>query len=188
MSAGRSQRFKASHNGMHKLLHPIDQSSQSMLSATYATVSKIFAPENICIIVNEEEPDVQRAAQKLGSPTLIIQSNGIGESIAQAVQSNQTYDGLLILHADLPFIQASSIEKVRDELQNHLIVRPSYQGKFGHPVGFQKQLFPELMQLKGDDGANKILKQFTIFPLPIDDPGVIYDIDTLQDLNNRPII
>lgn len=188
MAAGRSQRFKATHNGMHKLLYPMNDSFESMLETTYKTASQVFSPENICIIVNQEEQEVQKAAQKLASPTLSIQSNGIGESLAQAIHAHQHYDGLLILHADLPFIQAATIQSVHDALQSHDIVRPVYKEKCGHPVGFQKQRFAELIQLKGDEGANKILRNFTVHSLSVEDPGIIYDIDTLHDFNNRPMI
>ena len=186
MAAGKSQRFKASHNGMHKLLHPINESNHSMFSVTYAATTQVFAPKDIYIIVNKEDPDVKRAAKALGSPILTIQSNGIGESIAQAVYANQNYDGLLILHADLPLIRSSTIQSVRDALYEHSIVRPMYLGKYGHPVGFQQRYFSELMQLQGDEGANKILKNHDNTSLAIDDPGITYDIDTIHDLNNLP--
>ena len=182
MAAGKSQRFKEANGGRHKLLYPCDKLYTSMLALTYQTARNIFSTDEICIITNNSEPMVHDLANQLGSPTLSIQTNGIGESIAQAVAHNQSWDHLLILHGDLPFIQSSTIQKVYDATQKHEIVRPCYKGIFGHPVGFQKSLYPQLMALQGDQGAMQILKKFSVIALPVEDRGSIQDIDHPQDL------
>lgn len=182
MAAGTSQRFKQASNGMHKLLYPYDQFDIPMLSMTYQTALQAFNPEEICIVVNEIEPTIIQLAKTFQSPVLTIQSNGLGESIAQGVTHQQSYDGLLILHGDLPFIQADTICQVRDELHNASIVRPEYLHQLGHPVGFQKIMFPLLMNLKGDTGASSILKNHSTTVITTHDRGSIQDIDTPKDL------
>lgn len=182
MAAGHSQRFKRTSNGIHKLLYSCDASDMAMLNITYQKAREIFLPEHICIVTNQAEPQVHALASQLGSPTMQIQSNGLGESIAQAISNNQNWDALLILHGDLPFIQSSTIQTVYEAIQHHAIVRPSYHGQFGHPVGFQKSLYPQLMALKDDQGANQILKHYPTTTLPIDDQGSIQDIDHPNDL------
>lgn len=182
MAAGHSQRFKDASSGIHKLLYPCDANNTAMLDMTYQKARAIFLPEQICIVTNQAEPQVHALASQLGSPTLQIQSDGLGESIAQAVYANQTWDALLILHGDLPFIQSSTIQEVYNALQHHMIARPIYHGQFGHPVGFQKSLYPQLIALQGDQGANQILKKFPVMSLPVDNLGCIQDIDHPQNL------
>lgn len=182
MAAGHSQRFKHASSGIHKLLYSCDASDVAMLNITYQKARAIFLPEHICIVTNQAEPQVHALASQLESPTLHIQSNGLGDSIAQAVSANQTWDALLILHGDLPFIQSSTIQTIHDAMQHHSIVRPIYHGQSGHPVGFQKSLYPRLMKLQGDQGASQILKSYPITTLPIADQGCIQDIDHPNDL------
>lgn len=182
MAAGHSQRFKNASGGIHKLLYPCDANNTAILNMTYQKARSIFLPEHICIVTNQAEPQVHFLASQLGSPTLHIQSDGLGESIAQAVLANQSWDALLILHGDLPFIQSSTIQEVYDALQHHMIARPIYHSQFGHPVGFQKSLYPQLMALQGDQGASAILKTYPVTYLLINDQGTIQDIDLPQDL------
>lgn len=185
MAAGHSQRFKDASKGIHKLLYPCDASNTAMLEIAYQKARTIFSADNICIVTNQAESKVHALASQLGSPTLQIQSHGLGESIAQAVTVNQSWDALLILHGDLPFIQSSTIQKVYEAMQHHVIARPMYHGQFGHPVGFQKSLYPQLMALQGDQGASQILKKFPVMSLPVEDQGSIQDIDHPQDLMNH---
>jgi molybdenum cofactor cytidylyltransferase len=182
MAAGHSQRFKHASNGIHKLLYFCDASDMAMLNITYQKARAIFLPEHICIVTNQAEPQVHALASQLESPTLQIQSNGLGDSIAQAVSANQTWDALLILHGDLPFIQSSTIQKIYDAIQCYTIIRPIYHGQSGHPVGFQKSLYPQLVKLQGDQGASQILKNYPMTTLPVEDQGCIQDIDHPQDL------
>lgn len=182
MAAGHSQRFKNASGGIHKLLYPCDANNTAMLNMTYQKARRVFLPEHICIVTNQAEPQVHALASQLDSPIVQIQSNGLGESIAQAISNNQNWDALLILHGDLPFIQPSTIQAVYEAIQHHTIVRPSYHDQLGHPVGFQKSLYPQLMALQGDQGASQILKHYPITTLPIDDRGTIQDIDHPNDL------
>lgn len=182
MAAGNSLRFKA-QSGQHKLLYPI--AHQTILEQTYATVHSIFPKEHIHIITNQAENEVCQLALTFGSPVLQIQSHGLGESIAQGIQHimhNRHSDNVLILHADLPFIQPTTIQAVLNAAAHFPIVRPSYQGKAGHPVSFQKHLYPELINLQGDQGAQKIISKHPHHLLMLDDKGSINDIDRPEDI------
>lgn len=183
MAAGNSKRFKQTSNNHHKLLHPCDDNNQTaMLTMTYQKACEVFHPDNICIITNHDEIAVTKLAQSLGCSVLTIHTQGIGDSIQQAVAAHKDKDALLILHGDLPFIRPDTIKNIANAIQLHEIVRPKYQQQFGHPVGFQKSFFPQLMALRNDQGANKILTEYPFTSININDAGAITDIDTLKDL------
>lgn len=184
MAAGRSRRFKIASHGRHKLLYQPDPSIPCILESTYQKARAIFDAQQICIVVNHAEPEVKQFAQRLESPVQLIHSNGIGESIAQAVTAHQDWSGILILHADLPLIQKETIQSVVGALEHHIMVRPLYQNHAGHPVGFQPLVYPQLIALKGDQGANKILAQDHVTFIPVQDEGSIQDIDTPKDFEN----
>ena len=63
-------------------------------------------------------------------------------------------------------------------------MRPRYRGRAGHPVGFGADYGGELMQLRGDVGAQSVINahsQALIF-VETEDAGVVVDIDQPQDL------
>lgn len=182
LAAGHSRRFKALHN-VHKLCHVLPPFERPILTVTHQAALKSFYADEILIVVNQEEADVIALAQTLGSPIQIIESDGIGESIRQGIQalpSNTT--GILILPADLPYIQPVTLTKVKNALTKYPIARPIHQGQAGHPVGFDQSLFPELKQLTGDQGASALVKAHTCHLIDTDDFGAIYDIDHPNDL------
>lgn len=181
MAAGRSKRFKTASHGIHKLLYRQSAETASILEMTYTKARNVFSAQEICIVVNTAEKKVQSHAKQFGSSVLAIQSHGIGESLAQAVNRYKNEPCLLVLHADLPLIQKISLQKVVDAMQYSTIARPIYKNQAGHPVGFQQALYSEFIKLSGDQGANKILQQYTITYIPVQDPGTIQDIDTPYD-------
>lgn len=181
MAAGKSKRFKATSHGIHKLLYQNDAQSACILEKTYAKARGVFDSQAIYVVVNKLEHEVVQCAKQMGSPLLIVDSDGIGESISQAVTVCQNCSALLILHADLPLIQEATIQSVCDALQYSVIARPIYENQQGHPVGFQQQVYPQLMKLSADQGANHILKHYAVTSIPVKDRGTVQDIDTLND-------
>ncbi|ELW1648979.1 nucleotidyltransferase family protein [Enterobacter oligotrophicus] len=111
---------------------------------------------------------------------------GMGKSISLGVHATLQAPGWLILPADLPLIQPSSLQRVAAELEESSIVVPHYQNYSGHPVGFRQEHRAELLALSGDTGAKEIVRRARqreeakdIF---LSDYGITHDIDTLADL------
>jgi molybdenum cofactor cytidylyltransferase len=65
-------------------------------------------------------------------------------------------------------------------------VQPVYQGQAGHPVGFSAASGAELAALAGPQGAARVLSALRdsggLVQVPVDDAGILADIDTLADL------
>ena len=61
---------------------------------------------------------------------------------------------------------------------------PIYKGHRGNPILLDRSLFPEVMTLSGDIGFRAILGRHTekILKVPVDDVGVLIDVDTEADL------
>lgn len=64
-----------------------------------------------------------------------------------------------------------------NELKQHTLVRPIYNGLPGHPVGISAKHYTELINLVGDDGAKSILRRNLVYQLDINDENVVKDID-----------
>ncbi|MDA0824307.1 MAG: nucleotidyltransferase family protein [Proteobacteria bacterium] len=114
--------------------------------------------------------------------------NGIGHSIGHGVAARPTADGWLIALADMPYIQSATMIELAGLINSPLsIVRPRYEGRAGHPVGFGSSYFPELIALQGDLGAQSVINKHANFVAFLDtqDKGVVLDIDRPADLE-RP--
>jgi molybdenum cofactor cytidylyltransferase len=111
---------------------------------------------------------------------------GMGDSIAAAVAATPEAGGWLVLPGDLPLVAPESLRAVADALASHAVVMPSHQGVRGHPVGFRAECRRDLLAVAGADGAAAVVRNFAamgqVFQLPLDDPGIVTDIDTVDDL------
>lgn len=112
---------------------------------------------------------------------------GMAASIRCGVQHLQQVapgvEALILMVCDQPFVSAALLQSLVAAHQDtgKTIVTCTYAGTFGPPTLFHKTLFPELLQLTGDVGARKVLKQHAdevaAFPFP---EGRL-DIDTEND-------
>jgi molybdenum cofactor cytidylyltransferase len=111
---------------------------------------------------------------------------GMGDSIAAAVGATQDAGGWLVLPGDLPLVRPETLQAVAAALAAHAVVLPRYRGQRGHPVGFAFSCREALLALHGPQGAALVVRaQATVNPvaqLELDDPGIVMDIDTAQDL------
>jgi molybdenum cofactor cytidylyltransferase len=106
----------------------------------------------------------------------------MGDSIAAAVRATPDADGWLILPADLPLVQAQTLQRIAQVDAAHRVVVPCFEGQGGHPVRFAASCGPALMDLLGNQGAALIVKALGAIKIEIDDAGCVTDIDTVQDL------
>ena len=114
---------------------------------------------------------------------------GMGHSLAHGVEHCFSSNGWLIALADMPYLQASSVnqlilncqDKDKDKDKDS-IARLVFEGRAGHPVYFPSYFSSQLRQLKGDKGARDIIKKETVKYVSVDDLGCLDDIDTPQDL------
>jgi molybdenum cofactor cytidylyltransferase len=112
--------------------------------------------------------------------------DGMGTSLRRGIAEVSPEAGAaLVVLADQPFVQAATIDRLirvyRE--QNPQIVIPVYQGFRGNPVLLDRSVFPELLGLAGDIGCRAIFGSHTenIVKAPVDDIGVLLDIDTPGD-------
>jgi molybdenum cofactor cytidylyltransferase len=116
-------------------------------------------------------------------------AEGMGTSIACGARlawSHAALKMLLVQPADMPWLDPLSVRRVIDAQpsEGQLIVVPTYLGQDGHPVRFERDLVPQLMQLSGERGARRLLEHHPSLRLALADEGVVRDLDTPQDLAN----
>jgi molybdenum cofactor cytidylyltransferase len=183
LAAGRGSRFRGLH---HKLMQTLGAST---VLAT--TISNALATE-LPVMVVTTEPLAEMVSRHVATRDMVVlppvgspasQALGMGYSIAAGVAARSDASGWLVLPADMPMIQTHTLRQVADELDRHTIVYAQHRGLRGHPVGFSAELYSELVLLTGDEGARRLLARYPALGVEVDDPGVLLDVDTEDDLD-----
>ncbi|MDB5777230.1 MAG: hypothetical protein JWP38_3363 [Herbaspirillum sp.] len=110
---------------------------------------------------------------------------GLGHSLAAGVRAAPDAAGWLVALADMPAIQTQTMLQVCAACATpRSIAAPLHQGQRGHPVAFGSAYYAELIALQGDTGAQPVLRAHAaaLVGVPCADPGILRDIDTVQDL------
>ncbi|HED36370.1 MAG TPA: nucleotidyltransferase family protein [Gammaproteobacteria bacterium] len=181
LAAGSSQRFDGDKTEI--CLHG------KPMSINIALILQAITP-NVLLIINQNNKNLQQAADKQGINCIINKQNcGIGSSISQAITASLQAKGWLICLGDMPFIQPDTYQRIYAALlqgDTHSIVLPRYNTKAGHPAGFSSVWKTQLQNLTGDSGARAIINKNTqhIRYIEVDDSGIHIDIDTQDDLKN----
>jgi molybdenum cofactor cytidylyltransferase len=177
LAAGSASRF-GSDKLRHKLPHGVPialQSARHLRAEVTRVVAVTRSPELASLLAEEGcESVVFERAQE-----------GMGASLACAARTAGRADGYLVALADMPFIRRTSIAAVRAALEKGaLLAAPYFRGRRGHPVGIGGAFFDSLLDLRGDEGARRLLEEneAKLVKIPVGDPGVLRDIDTPSDL------
>ena len=179
LAAGSASRF-----GSDKLRHALPHGVPIAVQA--ARPLKAELPRVVAVIRPGSE-ELQQALKAEGCEVVICENaaEGMGASLACAARAAGEADGYLVALGDMPFLRRTSIAAVRDALAGGAaLVAPYFRARRGHPVGIGKSFYEDLLSLRGDEGAKKLLavNEKQLVKIPIGDPGVIRDIDKPEDL------
>lgn len=111
-------------------------------------------------------------------------AEGMGATLADAAQAlPAAWDGALVMLGDMPAIDPETIRQVVaafDPARGRDIVYPTFEETRGHPVLWGRAHFAALAALRGDAGARGLLtaNRLRSLAVPVDDPGVLADVDT----------
>ena len=186
LAAGRGMRF-------HGVGHKLEQRVELAEADTILARSLRHAMATQLHVVLVTTPSLAPAAlQLLPAGDVVIlpsvdgsgrpASIGMGYSIAAGVRATGDAEGWLIVPADMPLMRPESILAVAAALAHYPVAYAQHAGRQGHPVGFSTELYSELVNLQGDEGARRIVARYPSHAVNLDDPGVLVDVDTADDL------
>jgi molybdenum cofactor cytidylyltransferase len=110
---------------------------------------------------------------------------GMASSIRLAIREmmKQGAESTIIMLCDQPFVDADLLNAMLQKQKDtgKPIITCIYESATGVPVLFDSSLFPDLLLLKGHEGARKILQDRAddIAKIPFENGGI--DIDTMED-------
>lgn len=185
LAAGRGSRFLGPD---HKLAQSLDGLTVLGVTLRHAIAS------GLPVVVVTTEALAAVAGRSVAARDVVIVPDpnqvgvpdshklGMGFSIATGVAARSNAAGWLVLPGDMPRVQPATLQAVAKQLALHPVVYAQYKGRRGHPVAFSSELYSELAALQGDAGARRVIARYPSLGLEVDDPGVLVDVDTLDDL------
>jgi molybdenum cofactor cytidylyltransferase len=173
LAAGFSRRF-----GSDKRRHPVD--GEPLLKRTAANALAAGLPCRICLRPGDGDMPLMLGLPGIEYIECPAAVEGMGSTLAQGVAACEDWDGLLVVLGDMAWVRPATLVAVRDALAVDRIVQPRYRGRPGQPVGFGRDFYPDLLELRGDRGGRDILPRHgsALVRLPVDDPGIHRDLDT----------
>ena len=191
LAAGRSRRF-----GSEKLLHPVTLGGLTLPLAAHSLLPWLEVFEQTTVVVKAgAETFCSTITSALGTDKASAvhwqvcedAAQGMAASLACGVRANREASGWMIGLADMPAIPLAAISGVHNALLNGAALSATMcDGRRGHPAGFAFHYYEELLALRGDAGARKLLERDSsnLVPIRIADNGIFTDIDIPDDLRN----
>ena len=178
LAAGSARRF-----GSQKLLARLPDGRY----VVEAAANNLLAGAGRVIAVTGGNRQLMRVLDDCGCQVVVNAhaEEGLGTSIAAGVRASADAAGWLVALGDMPYVRPDTIASILNALNDdNGIVIPTFDGLRGHPVAFARGFGSELMALVGDNGARGVvaLHPDRLRLLPMDDAGVLTDIDTPDDL------
>jgi len=142
-------------------------------------------------ILGPDKPQLRQSLDTAGLITVVDPRvrEGLGASLSvgmTTILERINPSAVAVMLADMPAIQASTLTHLADAWRNRppgfAAAAPYLGTQRGHPVIFGRSVLRTLCELGGDRGAASVLGSVAVLRVDVDDPGILSDIDTPEDL------
>ncbi len=142
--------------------------------------------DQVIVVIGEQAGDLRKALKK--EPVELIENEnrdqGQSSSVRAGLESiSDRIEAVVFLLADMPFVTSdlagALVQRYRQTLAP--LVATWAGGRRANPVLFDRETFPDLLALKGDQGGRAIFRRFEREFVEWDDT-VLLDVDTPEDL------
>jgi molybdenum cofactor cytidylyltransferase len=182
LAAGTSRRF-----GSDKRTAALP-SGEEILHQTLENASASDFP--VTLVLGPKDIELAASLKKLFPRCEIIRSPeaplGIGYTLAFGIDHIRDlgWRTCLIAHGDMPWISSRLFNIVGKRTTPDNIVVPRYHERIGRPLGFGKNFFSELAELRGESDDQSIWPHHSdrVEYLELDDRAILDDIDVPEDL------
>ena len=180
LAAGRSLRM-----GRSKPLLGVDDST--FITRVVKSLLEGGCREVVAVI-GADDADAGAAASQAGA-RVVINAASESEQIDSLRLALRNLlpgaEGIVLLPVDHPLVSADTVATLIDAYTRArpAIARASTGGTAGHPTLFAETLFDELLHGDLEEGARTLIAAHDadVLDVPVDDRGVIADIDTPED-------
>lgn len=182
LAAGSGSRF-----GGGKLLAPW---REGVLLAGALKAAFQAPARSVTVVVGADASAVARAAAVVDPRVIVVQAPDYDEGMAASLRAGlkslpRDTEGVFVFLGDMPRVPPQVLGRMAEALAGGAqAAAPVWQGRRGNPVLLSRTLFPALLALTGDAGARGVLQDLgdKLALVEAPDAGVLFDVDTRQDL------
>lgn len=188
LGAGRSRRM-APHN---KLL-VTDKAGKPMIARVVDNVLSSHG-RPILVVTGHQAEQVEQALG--GRPVRYVHAADYAEGLSASLKAGISAvppecAAAIVCLGDMPLVTGRMIDRLMsmyDPDEGRLIVLPTFRGKQGNPMLWDKRFFPEILGISGDSGARFLIGKHTeaVCEVEMADDAVLRDFDTTESLATLP--
>ena len=188
LAAGRSRRM-APHN---KLL-VADRTGKTMIARVVENLLSSLA-RPVLVVTGHMAEQVEKVLG--GRPVRYVHAPDYAEGLSASLKAGiaalpPDSAAVVVCLGDMPLVTGRMIDRLLeayDPGEGRLIVLPTFRGKQGNPMLWDRRFFPEILQLSGDTGARSLVGKYAEFVAEVEmgDDAVLRDFDTPESLASLP--
>jgi molybdenum cofactor cytidylyltransferase len=188
LAAGRSRRM-APHN---KLL-VADKTGKPMIARVVDNVLSSKA-RPVLVVTGHQADQVQHVLG--GRPVRYVHAPEYAEGLSASLKAGiaavpEECAAAVVCLGDMPLVTGRMIDRLLsayDPDEGRLIVLPTFRGKQGNPMLWDREFFSEILEISGDSGARFLLGQHleSVSEVEMADDAVLRDFDTTESLSTLP--
>lgn len=192
LAAGSSSRMGA---GRHKLLLPLNE--RPVLAHVIEAALESHA-RPILVVLGHQAEQVRAQLTRYSIDTAIthVENPDYLQGMSTSMRMGLSYlqdqmnaeivnvDSALILLGDQPLVTSRMLNVLIDtwHTTGKRIIAPLYDGKRGNPTLFAASLFPELLEVTGDEGGRSVVERHKqeLATVELGNAVANYDVDTWE--------
>lgn len=188
LGAGRSRRM-APHN---KLLIA-DKTGKPMIARVVDNVLSSGA-RPVLVVLGHMAEEVEQALA--GRPVRFVHAPDYAEGLSASLKAGiaavpPDCAAAVVCLGDMPLVTGRMIDRLLaayDPTEGRKIVLPTFRGKQGNPMLWDRSFFPEILEITGDSGARFLVGKHleTVAEIEMADDAVLRDFDTTESLATLP--
>jgi molybdenum cofactor cytidylyltransferase len=188
LAAGRSSRMAP----RNKLLLPGADGTPMVARVVDAALASRARP--VLVVVGNEGEAVRRAMA--GRDVRVVEAADFAAGLSASLRAGiaavpADAAGAVVCLGDMPLVGPEVLDALiaaHDAGEGRGIVVPTWRGKPGNPVLWDRRFFPELMALAGDMGGRGLLERHAeqVAPVEVGSDSVLRDFDTVESLAGLP--
>jgi molybdenum cofactor cytidylyltransferase len=156
LAAGEGRRF-----GGPKQLADLD--GRPLLEYAIRAMVAVPAIERIAVVIGSHAEEIREQVDVYDAEWVVCEEwrEGMAASLRAAIRALEPDDpeALVITLGDQPFITPQVIAAILTEVDDgDLAARAVYDGQPGHPVIVTRDLLPVFGEVRGDEGARRVLE------------------------------
>lgn len=180
LASGFSRRL-----GSNKLLKELD--GRAVIELTLENAIGSDCDEVVAVI----EPGNKEVAALIPNGVMIVENPDRSEGISSSIRTGlnavwEKSQAVIFLNGDQPFLPSGVINAMIERFRKDgcRIVACYSEGEYVNPMLFSSEFFTSLAEIRGDSGARKlaIRNRDELCKIVIDNPALLHDIDTADDL------